>query len=130
MSSVSIPLILVGFGVVGCILLGFVIGLGNHVTSEYVDYNLPGNPIVQEYDFRIGGKYGLITVTLLVGGLVLAIGGNASALKMLYSNRQLRHPEEKDGRPETTTEPSLRCPKCNKHLPIYSQFCPRCGTDL
>lgn len=111
-------------------LLGIVIGLGNHVTNEYVDYNLPGNPVVKEYDFRIEGKYGLITVTLLVGGLVLAIGGNASALNMLYSNRQLSPHEEKDGRLETTNEPSIKCPKCNKQLPIYSKFCPRCGTDL
>lgn len=27
-------------------------------------------------------------------------------------------------------EPERRCPVCGKHLKLYVQVCPRCGTDL
>ena len=130
MPDASIPFILIGFGILGCTLLGFVVALGNSVTNAYADYTLPGNPVIYEYDFRIGGRYGLVTLTILFEGLILGIGGNALALKLLYSTRQPRRHEREGGAPETTTGPSISCPQCNKQLPHNAKFCPRCGTDL
>ena len=76
MNPAPLFLVLVIFGILGSVFLGLVAGLANVITNEYVDYSLPENPLVQEYDFRVGGKYELVTVFLLVSGSVLAIYGN------------------------------------------------------
>ena len=126
-------LVLIMFGVLGSVFLGLVAGLANIVTNEYVDYSLPGNPVVQEYDFRVGGKYGLVTLSLLLGGSVLAIGGNIVGIYTLYEHQALKQRswDKKKIVPEKPVTKLLTiCPQCKKKLPIDSKFCPKCGTDF
>lgn len=133
MKPVLRPSILIAFGALGCVFLGLVAGLGNVVTAEYVNHSLPGNPIVQEYDFRIGGKYGLVSMFLLLGGAILAIGGNIMGFHMLYEYSSVEH-RPYDGKwlvsEKTYSTLFVVCPQCKKKLPTYSKFCPKCGTDL
>ena len=122
------PIVLIAFGILGCSFLGFVAGLGGIVTSEYVDYSLSGNPLVREYDFRVGGKYEPITLFMLITGSFLAWTGNTMGLHMLYKGRRDKDHNKKPGVPEIV--PSLACPRCKRRIPTYSKFCPTCGTDI
>ncbi len=124
--------VLVTFSVFGSIFLGLVAGLANVVTNEYVDYSLPGNPIVKEYDFRVGGKYQLLTLCLLLGGSVLAIGGNIMGSYALYEHLAVKQQsrEEKKMMFEDTDRFLMVCPQCMNKLPMDSKFCPKCGTDF
>jgi hypothetical protein len=121
------PIVLIAFGILGCSFLGFVAGLGGVVTSEYVDYSLSGNPLVREYDFRVGGKYEPITLFMLLTGSFLAWTGNTMGLHMLYKGRNDKD-DNKSKVPETV--PSLICPLCKRRIPTNSKFCPKCGTDI
>ena len=126
MQSAS-PILLIAFGIIGCSFIGFVAGLGGVVTSEYVDYSLPGSPLVREYDFRVGGKYEPITLFMLITGSFFAWTGNTMGLHMLYKGRHDRD-HNKSRVPEIV--PSLICPRCKRRIPTYSKFCPKCGTDI
>ena len=122
------PVVLIAFGILGCCFLGFVAGLGGLVTNEYVDYSLSGNPLVREYDFRVGGKYEPITLFMLITGSFLAWTGNAIGLHMLYKGQHDKDHSEKPMVSETGR--SLICPGCKRKIPPYSIFCPKCGTDI
>lgn len=120
------------FGILGSIFLGLVAGLANVVTNQYVDNSLPGNPLVQEFDFRIAGKYGWISIFLLAGGIVFAIGGNTIGIYALFeyqaSRRSLMSRKERK-----TTGKSVgleKCPRCRVEISVYYKFCPECGVDL
>lgn len=125
--------VLIMFGVLGSVFLGLVAGLANVVTNEYVDHSLPGNPVVQEYDFRVGGKYELVTFSLLLGGSVLAIGGNVMGIYALYDYQTARQ-QFQDEKKVVSTKPFAGllaiCPQCKNRLPINSKFCPKCGADF
>ena len=129
----TLPLLstLVLFGVLGCIFLGLAAGLANVVSKEYVDCSLPGEPVVREYEFRIGGKYELVTVFLLVGGSVLALGGNFATISMLY-RAQSGKPIMDTGisRSDVVGQAYAMCVQCKNKLPAYSKFCPKCGSDV
>ncbi len=124
--------VLAGFGILGCVCLGFVISLGNYVTNEYVDHDLPGSPVIQEYDFRIGGEYGFITLFFLLSGCVLAIGGNLTCISMMQQQKlATQNPiESKDRFTEKRVWNGLVkiCRQCKQMLPIKSRFCPKCGS--
>ena len=122
------PIVLIAFGILGCSLLGFVAGLGGVVTNEYVDYSLSGNPLVREYDFRVGGKYESVTMFMLIAGSFLAWTGNTMGLHMLYKGRRDKDNNKRPKMPEIV--PSLVCPRCKRRIPTYSKFCPKCGTDI
>lgn len=121
------------FGILGSAFLGLVAGLANTVTNEYVDYNLPNNPIIQEFDFRIVGKYGWISLFLLVSGIVFAIGGNIIGIYAFfeYQTSKKTSPSREDS---ASTKNSIRlfdeCPKCGESVSPYYKFCPECGTSL
>jgi len=124
--------VLAGFGILGCVCLGFVICLGNYVTNEYVDHGLPGSPVIQEYDFRIGGEYGFITLFFLLSGCVLAIGGNFACISMMQKQQLSRQSpiESKDRFAEKRVWNGLVmiCQQCRQMLPTESRFCPKCGS--
>jgi hypothetical protein len=122
------PIALIAFGILGCSFLGFVVGLGGVVTKEYVDSSLSGNPLVREYDFRVGGKYEPITLFMLITGSFLAWTGNTMGLHMLYKGRRDKDHNKGPKVPEIV--PSLVCPRCKRRIPTYSKFCPKCGTDI
>ena len=125
--------VLITFGILGCIFLGLVAGLANIVTNEYVDYSLPGDPIVQEYDFRVGGRYGLVTLSLLLGGSVLAIAGNVIGIHAFYkykAAKQRSRDEEKIVPKKLVAKLLIICPRCKNKLQIDSKFCPKCGIDF
>ncbi len=127
------PYVLITFGIFGSVFLGLVAGLGNIVTNEYVDYSFPGNPIVREYDFRIGGKYGLVTLSLLFGGAALAIGGYGTGFHILCKHSPTIHHSSSEKwvmLQKADVALLMTCPQCKKKLPTYSKFCPRCGTDI
>ena len=133
MRTLAIPYVLITFGVLGSVFLGLVAGLGNIVTNENVDYSLPGDPIIREYDFRMGGKYGLLTLSLLFGGAALAIGGYGTGFHILCEQSPMIHHSNRDKQvllQKTNVASLVPCPQCKKKLPTYSKFCPRCGTDL
>ncbi len=125
--------VLAGFGILGCVCLGFVISLGNYVTNEYVDHSLPGTPVIQEYGFRIGGEYGFITLFFLLNGCALAIGGNFTCVSIMQQQKLVRkNPFE--GRDRFTGKRVLNglfmiCQTCGKMLPADSRFCPKCGSS-
>ena len=127
MQSVS-PIVLIAFGVIGCSIIGIVSGLSGIVTNEYVDYSLSGDPLVREYDFRVGGKYGSITLSMLVAGSILGFTGNAMGLHMIYKNKNDESDNKKPRIPDVV--PTLMCPRCKRMIPVFSKFCPKCGTDI
>lgn len=127
MQSVS-PIVLIAFGIIGCSFLGFVAGLGGVVTNEHVDYSQSGDPLVLEYDFRVGGKHGSITLSLLIAGSILAFTGNTMGLHMFYKGQHDKNHNKKPRVPEIV--PTLMCPRCKRMIPTYSKFCPKCGTDI
>jgi len=122
------PILLIAFGIIGCSFIGFVAGLGGVVTNQYVDYSLFGDTIVREYDFRIGGKYESITLSLLIAGSILGFTGNTVGLHMLLKGQHDKSHNKKPIIPEIT--PTLMCPRCKRKIPTYSKFCPKCGTDI
>ena len=122
------PVVLIALGILGCSLIGFVAGLGGVVTNEYVDYNLLGNPLVLEYDFRVGGKYGSITLSLLIAGSILAFAGNTIGLHMVYKGQHDKGLNNRHMMPEIV--PTLMCPRCKRDIPTHSKFCPKCGMDI
>ena len=126
-------IICIVFGIVGSVFLGLVAGLANMVTSEYVDYNLPNNPTIQEFDFRIVGKYGWISLILLVSGIVFAIGGNIIGIYAFFEYQTSKKTSlSRDD--SVSTKKSIRlfdeCPKCGERVSSYYKFCPECGTGL
>ena len=125
--------VLAGYSVLGCIFLGLVIGLGNFPNNQYVDYNLPEAPLVQEYDFRAGGEYGFISLFLLVSGSILAISGNLMCIQLLYQSSATKRSilgREREFKEKTNTINFVSCPQCWNRLPENSKFCPRCGLTL
>ncbi|MCW3985178.1 MAG: zinc-ribbon domain-containing protein [Candidatus Bathyarchaeota archaeon] len=133
MRTAAMPYVLITFGIFGSVFLGLVAGLGNIMTNEYIDYNLPGNPIIREYDFRIGGKYGLVTLSLLFGGAASAIGGYGTGFHILCKQSPTIHHSNSEKcmvLQKTNVALPVTCPQCKKKLPTYSKFCPKCGTDL
>ena len=127
MQSVS-PIVLIAFGIIGCSFLGFVAGLGGVVTNQYVDYRQSGDTLVLEYDFRVGGKYGPITLSLLLAGSILGFTGNTMGLHMFFKDQQDKNHNKKLRIPEIVT--TLLCPRCKRMIPTHSKFCPKCGTDV
>jgi ribosomal protein L40E len=125
-------LTLIAFSILGYVFIGLVAGLANIVTNEYIDYSLLGNPAVSEYDFRMGGKYGMITLFLLSGGVALALGGSAIGIYTFYEPQNAqKYSKQRKMKVETTDlNPFVTCDKCNRKLPIGSKFCPKCGTDI
>ncbi len=133
MNHASLLFAAITFALLGSVSLGLVAGLANMVTNEYVDRNLPGNPIVQEYEFRIPGRYGLVSLFLLIVGSALVIGGNAIGICALCERfPPKRHSgDEKDkGCGKPVAQLLTMCVQCGKKLPINSKFCPKCGSDL
>jgi len=131
--TAAMPYVLITFGVFGSVFLGLVAGLGNIITNEYIDYNLPGTPIIREYDFRIGGKHGIETLSLLFGGAALAIGGYGTGFHILCKHSLTIHRSGNEKcmvLQKTNVALPVTCPQCKKKLPTYSKFCPKCGTDL
>ncbi len=122
------------FGILGSIFLGLVAGLANVVTNQYIDNSLPGNPIVQEYDFRLAGKYGWISIFLLTGGIVLAIGGNTMGIYALFEYQASKY-TSKIQKERKVTKKSVnrlleKCPQCKGEISPYYNFCPECGANL
>ena len=131
MKSAPLFSVLVLFGVLGCVFLGLAAGLANVASKEYVDYTLLGEPVVREYEFRIGGKYELVTVFLLVGGSVLAIGGNFAGISVLYRAQSVQSTVDTGiSRNDFVGKAYVMCLQCKNKLPAYSKFCPKCGADV
>lgn len=86
---------------------------------------------MRECEFRIGGKYELVTMFLLVGGSILAIGGNFASISMLYGAQSVK-PIMNAGiaRPDILGRAFAACVECKSKIPAYSKFCPRCGADV
>jgi hypothetical protein len=121
------------FGILGSALLGLVAGLANIVTNEYVDYNLPNNPVIQEFDFRIAGRYGWISLFLLICGIVFAIGGNMIGIYTFFEYQAFKKASlSRDrGVPMKNSKRLFdECPKCGESVSPYYKFCPECGTSL
>ena len=125
-------MILIAFSILGYVFIGLVAGLANVITNEYVDYSLPGNPVVCEYDFRMGGKYGMITLFLLSGGVALAFGGSTIGIYTFYEPQGAqKHSKQRKIRSKAADfEPFVMCDSCGNKLPMGSKFCPKCGTDI
>ncbi|UCE95657.1 MAG: hypothetical protein JSV51_08060 [Candidatus Bathyarchaeota archaeon] len=126
MHSIS-PIALIAFGIIGCSFIGFVAGLSGVVTNEYLDYSQSGNPLAREYDFRLGGKYGSITLSMLVAGSILGFAGNTVGFHMLYKGQQDKN-QKKPKIPKIV--PTLMCPRCKRMILDCSKFCLKCGTDI
>ena len=123
---------MIAFSFIGYIFLGLVAGLASIVTTQYIDYSLPSNPVVWEYDFRLGGRYGMVALLILAGGVTLALGGSGIGVYTFYEPKS-------DQKPLRQRETRLRdidldlfiaCHKCGNKLPKESKFCPKCGTDI
>lgn len=121
------------FGILGSALLGLVAGLANIVTNEYVDFSLPDNPVIQEFDFRIAGKYGWISLFLLISGIIFAIGGNMIGIYTFFEYQAFKKASPSRDH-EVSMKDSMRlfdeCPKCRERVSPYYKFCPECGASL
>ena len=90
MKSHRLSISLIALSFLGYAFLGLTAGLVNLVTNEYVDNTLPDSPTVWEYDFRMGGRYWLLTGFLLIGGVALALFGSTIGIYSLYESREVR----------------------------------------
>jgi hypothetical protein len=131
----TVPFFFISLSVLGGILLGLAAGLASFVTTEHTDPTLPSSPIVQEYGFRISGKYGVVTFFLILSGAAMTLGGNIMSIRTFNTlveekPQSMANEEKKKASKEPMTKGFLVCIGCMKKLPSSSRFCPRCGTDL
>jgi len=114
--------------ILGIFFISIASLLANNVYEEHVDYTLPFHPIVRDYIFRAGGKYGLVTLFLILTGGVLSFVGPISGIYACYE--YLREKKEKTKTEEPSAQVVAICPKCKTRISVDSKFCPTCGADL
>jgi uncharacterized membrane protein len=115
---------------VGFSFLHLAAALTNMVTAEYIDHDL--SQVVWEYGFRAGGKYGLLTISMIMAGTVLCSIGLAIGFYVVYQYWRTNIGEEK---PEALTQKPMAqilaiCPHCKNRIPSESKYCLECGTNL